>query len=187
MNKIAPFSFVMKIWLLIVIVSLIILDLWTKELAFTQVGLYQEKNIFGEWFSVYCITNPGGVWGAGAESNITGFLTLIRLFAVIFLVWFINRQHSENKSGIATLALLLAGAVGNLYDNLSNYMPWPGNGEVRDFLKFQVQSPSFIPDKYWPFDPFPIFNVADSCISIGFILLITGLVKVGDSFAPKED
>ena len=102
--------------------------------------------------------------------------SFIKPVSFIFLVWFINRQHSENKLGIATLALLLAGAVGNLYDNLSNYMPWPGNGEVRDFLKFQIQSPSFIPDKYWPFDPFPIFNFADSFISIGFILLLLQLI-----------
>jgi signal peptidase II len=177
----------MKFWLFFGVVFLIILDLWTKHLAFSEVGLYQERKIFGDWLSVYCITNPGGVWGAGAQSNITGFLTIIRLFAVIFLVWFISRQDVKNQLGAATLGLLLAGAVGNLYDNLSAYMPWPGNGEVRDFIKFQIDSPSFIPDKYWLFDPFPIFNVADSCISIGFILLITGLVKVGSGFIPKED
>ena len=102
------------------------------------------------------------------------------------MIIFIERQHAQNTIGLATLGLLLAGAIGNLYDNLSVVMPWAGNGEVRDFIMFKVPAPGFIPESIWIFDPFPIFNIADACISIGFVLLLTGVAKLGDSFQPPQ-
>ncbi|MFT7517152.1 MAG: signal peptidase II [Myxococcota bacterium] len=177
-----------KPWLIGGVLLLLIADLWSKAWAFEAVGLHMPaKNVLGEWLSVYCITNAGGIWGVGGGGGFTTVLTIVRLIAVGFLIVFINRQHKKNTIGIATLGLLLAGALGNLYDNLSSVMPWSGNGEVRDFIMFQVSAPSFIPENIWLFDPFPIFNVADACISIGFVLLLTGVAKLGDSFkAPQE-
>ena len=177
-----------KPWLIGGIILLIVLDLWSKAGAFEAVGLFMPaKPIFGDWLSVYCITNAGGIWGIGGEGGFTVFLTIVRLIAVAFLIFFINRQHAANIIGLGTLGLLLAGALGNLYDNLSVVMPWAGNGEVRDFIMFKVSAPSFIPENIWLFDPFPIFNIADACISIGFVLLLTGVAKLGDSFkAPQQ-
>lgn len=176
-----------KPWLLGGIVVLLAIDLWSKAWAFAEVGLFMPaKHVFGEWLSIYCITNAGGIWGVGGDGGFTVALTVIRVIAVVFLVVFINRQHQRNTIGLATLGLLLAGALGNLYDNLSPIMPWQGNGEVRDFIMFQVAAPSFIPANVWLFDPFPIFNVADACISIGFVLLLTGVAKLGEGFKPPQ-
>jgi len=176
-----------KPWLLLGVVFLIVIDLWSKAWAFDSVRLFMPAEpIFGEWLSIYCKRNAGGIWGVGGDGGFTVALTLIRIIAVAFLIIFIERQHAQNTIGLATLGLLLAGAIGNLYDNLSAVMPWAGNGEVRDFIMFKVPAPGFIPESIWIFDPFPIFNIADACISIGFVLLLTGVAKLGDSFQPPQ-
>lgn len=164
------------------VVGLIAFDLWSKAWAFENIGLGGGKEpIFGDWFSFYCITNSGGIWGMGNDGSVTTILTLVRLVAVAVLFWIVKRQEDHNRMGLFTLALLIAGAVGNLYDNLSAWMPWDLQvpGEVRDFLMFDVAAPGWWPGAIgWPFDPFPIFNFADACISVGFVLLITGLAKI---------
>ena len=108
-------------------------------------------------------------------------LTLVRLMAVGLLVVFVRRQPDQNKMGLFTLALLISGAIGNLYDNLSAWLPWDlaDPGKVRDFVMVRFVEPGWWPHALpWPFDPFPIFNFADACISVGFLLLITGMAKL---------
>jgi signal peptidase II len=167
-----------KLWAFVV--ALIVLDLWSKSAVFDAVGLGEPaRPLLGDWLSFYCITNSGGIWGLGDGQGVTGILTAVRLIAVGVLLWFVRQQAKDNRLGLFTLGLLLAGAIGNLYDNLSAWMPWPGNGEVRDFVMVYFVEPGWWPDAVaWPFDPFPIFNLADSYISVGFILLITGLVHL---------
>ena len=179
--------FEFKHCLYIGVILLIIIDLWSKAWAFDKVGLFMPAQpIFGEWLSVYCITNAGGIWGIGGGGGFTNILTIIRMIAVTFLILYINKQHPKNKVGLCTLGLLLAGALGNLYDNLSVVMPWSGNGEVRDFIMFKVASPTTALENVWIFDPFPIFNFADACISVGFVLLLTGVATLGNSFKPPQ-
>lgn len=173
------------------VVGLIFFDLWSKAWAFEEVGLGGGKSpIFGEWLSFYCITNSGGIWGMGNDGSVTTILTLVRIVAVGVLFWFVGRQDDRNRMGLFTLALLIAGAVGNLYDNLSAWMPWDLQvpGEVRDFMMFHVDAPGWWPEAIgWPFAPFPIFNFADACISVGFLLLITGLAKIKFGKEDEED
>jgi len=162
------------------VLALVALDLYSKHAVFAEVGLAQPaKPIAGDWLSFYCITNSGGIWGLGNDGSVTGILTIVRLLAVGVLLWFIRNQARENRIGLFTLGLLLAGAIGNLYDNLSAWLPWPGNGQVRDFLMVYVDVPGWWPAFLgWPFDPFPIFNLADAFISVGFVLLISGLAHL---------
>jgi lipoprotein signal peptidase len=51
---------------------------------------------------------------------------------------------------------------------------------------FKVASPVAALENVWIFDPFPIFNFADACISVGFVLLLTGVATLGDSFKPPQ-
>ncbi|KAA3607750.1 MAG: signal peptidase II [Planctomycetota bacterium] len=186
-------------WFWILIVVLVAADLATKSWASQYAGR-GDVPVLGEWLSIYFTHNPGGVFGVAQDY--TGVLTLIRALAVILILWLVKRQPSDNRVGIFTLGLLVAGALGNLYDNLSAWLPWPGNGEVRDFIKVDLGPKPWqgLPDWAWPFDPWPIFNLADSCICIGFVLLLTGLAAVqfqpalteegpasGDEKAPTGD
>lgn len=165
----------------IFVLALLLADLCSKAWAFSEIGIHQSRPILGDWFSFYCITNSGGIWGAGNNGGFTGILTVIRLIAVCVLILFVKRQANKNRMGLFTLALLIAGAVGNLYDNLSAWLPWDLDepGKVRDFLMVDFSIPGWWPDWLgWPFHPFPIFNFADACISVGFVLLITGVAKL---------
>ena len=160
-----------------VVVALVIIDLLTKSWAFAATPVGDPPIHITSWFAIRTLTNPGGIWGMGAAW--TTALTLIRVCVVGALAWLILQQTEQFKSGAWTLALLLSGAVGNLYDNLSAWMPWPGNGEVRDFLDVHFAAPGWYPVNWvWPFNPWPTFNFADACISIGFVLLVTGIAKV---------
>lgn len=159
------------------VVVLVALDLGLKSWAFSAVGLHNSSRLVGGWLSVRCITNPGGVWGLG--QSFTPALTVIRLLAVGLMVWLVGRQDPANRRGLAVLGMLIAGAVGNLYDNLSRWMPWPGNGEVRDFVQVYFAEPGWWPGFVgWPFAPWPIFNLADALIVTGFLALITGLAHL---------
>ena len=95
------------------------------------------------------------------------------------MIWLVSRQSPDNRRGLAVLAMLIAGASGNLYDNLSAWMPWAGNGEVRDFVQVYFAEPGWWPGwPSWPFDPWPIFNLADALIVTGFVSLISGFAHL---------
>ena len=87
-----------------------------------------------------------------------------RGLAVLFLLYLVAKTSSRRPALVGALVLILAGAIGNLYDNVMLEPRLAGRsfGEVRDFI-----------DVYfglWDWH-FPTFNVADSCISVGAALL----------------
>lgn len=161
------------------VVALVIADLASKGWAFSTLPEHGPTYVWGTWFGWQRLHNPGGVFGMGQSMTVP--LTIIRIFAVGLLAWLAARQVRGGKRAVLTLALLEAGAIGNLYDNLGGWFGWSdGTGHVRDFIRVDLGAapgwwPDFIP---WLFHPWPIFNLADSCITIGFLLLLTGLGKV---------
>lgn len=162
----------------LMVAALLAADLLSKSWAFTAVGEGGgAQPVLGDWLSIYCVRNAGGIWGFG--QTLTVPLTIIRMAAVGVLLLFVKRQTRENRIGVFVLGLLLAGALGNLYDNLSTWMPWAGDGHVRDFVMVRFGTPGWWPGFLpWLFDPFPIFNLADSCIFSGFVLLLTGAAQL---------
>lgn len=160
------------------VIVLVIIDLVTKSWAFSSLGEREIRWVAGSWLGLQRLLNPGGVFGIAQGA--TEILTVIRIFAVGLLIWLASRQALSNRRGVFTLGLLTAGAIGNLYDNLGRFTGWAdGSGHVRDFVRFDLgPAPSWISEKIWLFDPWPIFNFADSCITVGFLLLLTGLGSV---------
>ena len=99
--------------------------------------------------------NTGMAWGM--LSNSTLILTLISLVTCIALGFFIVKMLKKMPTSIRlALLMILAGAAGNLYDRAFL-------GFVRDFIAFD-------------FIDFPIFNFADSCVTVGGILLVVSLI-----------
>ena len=91
---------------------------------------------------------------------------ILRCGAVLLVSWFLLRAPRGQRIYLAALVLILAGAAGNLYDNFffrpHDHDPSRPFGPVRDFIDVYFAR--------WDWH-FPTFNVADSCISVGAVLL----------------
>jgi signal peptidase II len=98
--------------------------------------------------------NTGTIWGLFQDG--TAVLMVLRCVAVVGLFWFVRNTARTARLQLFVLSLVLAGALGNLYDNFVRE-----DRSVRDFLHFSGTWP-------WKWD-FPAFNVADSCITVGAI------------------
>lgn len=156
----------LKVWFWGPIAPLVALDLWSKAAAFG----FMESNYPGrtlvrehfiwEWepLSLRFVTwhNTGTIWGLGREYN--GALIAVRLVAVALITYFAWKLPLSARLRQLALGMILAGAIGNLYDNLTEE-----KGGVRDFL--------FFTGEWFGGWQFPAFNVADSCITVGAITL----------------
>jgi signal peptidase II len=146
---------------LALIAVLVIADQITKSLVVRWVGLYSSRAVIPGFFNITRIHNKGAIFGAFSQtSNHLVFLlltaaSLIALGLVVY--YFIKTPASDWKIKLA-LSLILAGALGNFVDRVFR-------GSVVEFLDFYVNG------WHWPF-----FNVADSCITVGAVLLITFFV-----------
>lgn len=149
----------------------IALDLGTKEIAFHHPQQHPGERIaviHNDHFVLYWhqVENPGGMFGIG--QGLGGVLKYARLLALGLVLYFFLKARSNSKLFLASLSLIFAGAVGNLYDSFFN------DGKVRDFIEVYL---NFMPEKIFGrlFQPWPTFNVADSMILIGACLLVIQL------------
>ncbi|MEQ1602373.1 MAG: lipoprotein signal peptidase [Methylophilaceae bacterium] len=130
------------------------LDIYSKHLV-QQALLYGEQRPVTSFFNLVLFHNEGAAFsflaGAGGWQRI--FFSAIALVAAVIIVDLL-RKHAEQKVFSLGLALILGGALGNLYDRVSL-------GYVVDFLFFHYET------FYWP-----AFNVADSAIVGGVMLLL---------------
>lgn len=174
---------------------LVVLDLWSKaavfawlaplessgELERTCVCGHQRMHVLGEnvnWFSFMLSKNPGAAFGG--FSGYPHVLVIGRIAAVLFLIWMLLRTPKGRPWFTAALVLVLGGALGNLYDNLFLIDPNTPHpyGEVRDFIDVYFAR--------WEYH-FPTFNVADSGITVGAVLLfLTSFAKEPARGAEQE-
>jgi signal peptidase II len=139
-----------------VIVAVILLDQLTKALISHYIPLNQSITLISHVFSLTLVHNTGAAFGI--LKNQTILFIIISLIALPSIYFTFKADPERRRSGITQLALFLviSGAIGNLIDRVA----W---GYVIDFLDFHV----------WP-----VFNVADSAITIGAVLLGYSLLKV---------
>lgn len=157
---------------LAVVAGLVAADLWSKAAAFRWLEDHPERlafdrhghprlEILGSWLTFMRSSNYGMAWGFDRLPPLV--LVGGRTAAVLFLAWLVVRTSPARRLLSAALVLILAGALGNLYDNL--FMPRAPErpfGPVRDFIDVYFSR--------WDWH-FPTFNVADSCITVGAVLL----------------
>jgi signal peptidase II len=141
--------------LLFLSLPLYALDQFTKQLVLRIIGPYDARIVVPEFFTLVNITNDGAAFGTFKGNNT--FFIGISILALVVVTALLVRPHRADSWRDVSLALLLAGILGNLTDRLVY-------GHVIDFLLFNLHV------RYA--DPWPAFNVADSCISIAVVLFI---------------
>lgn len=161
-----------KLWFWLPIAPLVALDLWSKAAVFEFLKAGGKFNPMARYevfetafvrFQFVNWHNPGTVWGLFQEFNQP--LRYVRLLAIAIIFWFVYKTPRTSRVTIAALGLIMAGALGNLYDNFLHVADWERDlGAVRDFLFFS----DFFGLESWDF---PAFNVADSCITVGAVAL----------------
>ena len=185
-----------------IVLAVIIIDQIIKVWVKTSFYLGEDVELTS-WFHLRFIENPGMAFGMTLGSKL--FLTIFRIIAVSLLVWYITRlcrDKSATKGYVACIALITAGAGGNIVDcvfygeifsnpfppEVASVVPWgDGYGElfhgmVVDMFCFPLFSftwPEWMPligGKVFSFFD-PVFNFADAAITIGFIILIFGYYR----------
>ncbi|MBW1828662.1 MAG: signal peptidase II [Deltaproteobacteria bacterium] len=143
----------MMIWPALVI---IIVDQISKLAVMNSLRIHESVSVIAGFFNLVHVRNRGMAFGFLNRPDINfGFYLLVAasFVAIVFLlIWFIKLKESDPLTVLA-LSLILGGAVGNLIDRLRFR-------EVVDFLDF------YVGDYHWP-----AFNVADSAITVGAILI----------------
>ena len=188
-----------KITILVVLVLLVdqIFKIWIK----THMTLGESISVIGNWFRIYFIENNGMAFGmqfGGMAGKL--LLTLFRLVLAGFIIYYLKKllKRKETPAGVLIgIALILIGAMGNIFDSIfygvifsestftsvAEIFPSGGGyaplffGKVVDMLYFPIIDttlPGWIPFKGGENFIFfrPIFNIADSCITIGVIYLL---------------
>jgi signal peptidase II len=143
---------------------ILIFDQITKVYVDSSMHLHESIPVIEGLFSITYVRNPGAAFGflAGASQLFRSiFFVAVAVLAIILVVHYIWKSRAGEPRLTFALSLILSGAVGNLIDRVRL-------GEVIDFLDFYIGS------IHWP-----AFNVADSAISVGAVILFAELVRHG--------
>lgn len=166
--------------ILLVLIADQVLKTWIK----TNMFLGQEFKIFGNWFIIHFTENNGMAFGLefGGEFGKLA-LSLFRVVAVAGIGYGLHHliKHKYHRGLILNVALIFAGALGNIIDSVfyGSIYKYAGlfHGRVVDMLYFPIINgtfPSWVP--IWGNEPFeffrPVFNLADAAISIGVISIL---------------
>jgi len=166
---------------LIVIFSVLLLDQVSKILVKTTMAIGEAIPVFGKWFYILFIENNGMAFGWEFSGGSWGkiFLSVFRVVAVVLLFWLINRMvKNKVKFGpVFGISLITAGAIGNIIDCLfyGLIFGYAGflQGRVVDMLYFPLFTfPEWVPFFGGEIFFSPIFNIADSAITIGILYLV---------------
>ena len=190
-----------SIW---IVLTTLVLDQALKIWVKTHMYLGQEYQVF-DWFYIHFTENNGMAFGMEFGGNWGKLgLSLFRIVFVVFMASFLLKLIRKNadKVLIVSLSLVLAGAIGNIIDGtlygilfsesyreLATFLPEAGGyaplffGKVVDMFYFPIFKgylPEWIP--FWGGDYFvffrPVFNIADSAISIGVAIMVIFQKKV---------
>ncbi len=135
---------------------MVLADQITKKYFESILAKVGSINVIGEdFFRLSLVRNPGIAFGLkiGGQAVLSG----ISIVASIIIIIVISKLNNRNKLELWGYTFVLGGALGNLIDRMLY-------GKVVDFLDFDF--PDFIMERW------PVFNVADSFVSIGMVILL---------------
>ena len=142
-----------KIYFLSISIFIALIDQFTKYLMFYFKKLFINKDFL--LFKLDFVKNYGAAFNIFSGSRI--FLSLISIFFSILLIYLICRKNTLNAYELYSYSFILGGTVGNGIDRIYK-------GFVVDFINLNIIN-------------FPVFNIADISINIGFIFLLYNIFK----------
>lgn len=192
-----------KIKTILLILVILIVDQASKIFIKLNFAIGDYIEVFS-WFQIYFIENNGMAFGMEFGGKL--FLTLFRIVAVGFLIYYIHLLIKKQvRTGyILTIALLLAGAAGNIFDSVfygvlfsestfqqvATFLPEGGgyaplfHGKVVDMLYFPIIKNAAGQTIFFS----PIFNIADSAITVAvFLILIFFRKDLNESLEKKSE
>jgi len=141
---------------LLIILAIIAADQLSKWLIVKFLPLESTRDVVKGFFRLWHVRNSGAVWGffSGHDGGwVPKLITALAIAALLIVAFFFLRADRRARLELASYAFILGGALGNITDRLRL-------GYVVDFLDAYIKS------WHWP-----TFNAADSCITIGVLLL----------------
>jgi signal peptidase II len=154
-----------NIILFVVLASMVIaLDQITKNAISSRFSLHESYNVIDGFFNLVYVMNPGAAFSllAGASATFRYiFFIGVTAAAILLIVYYLVKGKIDSYLMVISLTLIFAGAVGNIIDRIRF-------GAVVDFLDVYVGG------AHWP-----AFNVADSAITVGAILMIWEMIING--------
>ena len=146
-------------------VTVVVVDQLTKLWIDSNFLLHTRMPLIDGLFDLTLAYNSGAAFSflAGAGGWQRWFFTVLSVVVTIILVVWLKRLPTHEKTNAAALALIIGGAIGNLIDRVAY-------GHVIDFLLVYYQQWSW-----------PVFNVADSAISVGVVLMLLALLHSSSS------
>jgi signal peptidase II len=147
---------------ILTVLVIIVLDQITKVYIDTHMTLHESHPVIEGIFSITYVRNPGAAFGflADASPFVRAFFLIgVSIFAAGLIVYYIVKMKTEDILLTYGMSLIMGGAVGNLIDRVRL-------GEVIDFLDVYIST------YHWP-----AFNVADSAVSAGAVILFYKLIK----------
>jgi signal peptidase II len=143
------------------VAAVVILDQITKSAIAARFVLHESYPVIDGLFNLVYIMNPGAAFGflAGASAMFRYFFFIgVTIVALVLILYYLIKSKPRSLLIVSSLTLIFAGAVGNLIDRIRF-------GAVVDFLDVYISS------AHWP-----AFNVADSAITVGAILMIWEMI-----------
>ena len=185
---------------ILIILVILVVDQVIKIIVKTNMTLYQQNPVFGNWFILHFVENKGMAFGMKLPGDYGKILlSLFRLVAIVGIVFYMRsliRQNAPNGL-LITMSLILAGAIGNMIDSafygmiFSESHPYqaavafPENGGYDKFLHGKVVDMFYFPiiNGVYPdwipriggqsFTFFrPVFNIADASITVAVFVLL---------------
>ena len=142
-----------KLYYLSISIFIILIDQVTKYLMFYNYKLYLNKNFY--LFRLDFVRNYGAAFNIFSGSRI--FLSIISIIFSMILLYLILRNKSSNSLDLYSYSFIIGGTIGNGIDRIAK-------GFVIDFINLNIID-------------FPVFNIADISINIGFILILYSIFK----------
>lgn len=145
----------------LVATGVLVLDQLTKAAVVQYMALHDSFPVIPGFFNITYVRNTGAAFGilsSQAPWIRSALLVGSSLLATGFILWIWFRERGSSWSRVICLGMILGGALGNMADRVRL-------GEVIDFL-----------DLYWGRYHWPAFNVADSAVTLGILILLPSFV-----------